>query len=86
MTRGPGPTSHTSGVLVSECEEGEPPCRSEPPPAVARLFISAENNGPVYDTGAHAHKSYSLDVGSWVQKERTAAHDSTAPPRGCRRT
>jgi hypothetical protein len=25
MTRGPGPTSHTAGVRVSECEEGEPP-------------------------------------------------------------
>jgi hypothetical protein len=24
MTRGPGPTSHTAGVRVSECEEGEP--------------------------------------------------------------
>jgi hypothetical protein len=24
MTRGPGSTSHTSGMLVSECEEGEP--------------------------------------------------------------
>jgi hypothetical protein len=28
------------------------------------LFISAENNGPVYDMGAQAHKSYSLGVGS----------------------
>jgi hypothetical protein len=25
MTRGPESTSHTAGVLVSECEEGEPP-------------------------------------------------------------
>jgi hypothetical protein len=25
MTRGPGPTSHTAGMLVSESEEGEPP-------------------------------------------------------------
>jgi hypothetical protein len=25
MTRGPGSTRHTDGVLVSECEEGEPP-------------------------------------------------------------
>jgi hypothetical protein len=25
MTRGPGPTSHTTGALVSECGEGEPP-------------------------------------------------------------
>jgi hypothetical protein len=24
MTRGPGPTSHTAGALVFECEEGEP--------------------------------------------------------------
>jgi hypothetical protein len=25
MTRGPRPTSHTAGVRVSKCEEGEPP-------------------------------------------------------------
>jgi hypothetical protein len=47
--------------------------RSEPPPAVACLFISVENDDPVYDMGAHAHKSYSLGVDSWVQKERTTA-------------
>jgi hypothetical protein len=57
MTRGPGPTSHTAGVRVSECEEGEPP------PAVVRLSISAENNDLVFDTGARAHESYSLGVG-----------------------
>jgi hypothetical protein len=45
MTRGPGPTSHTAGVRVSECEEGEPP------PAVVHLSIFAKNNGPVSDTG-----------------------------------
>jgi hypothetical protein len=63
MTRGPGPTSHTTGVLVSERGEGEPP------PMVVRLLIFVENNGPIYDTGAQAHKSYSLGVGSWVKKE-----------------
>jgi hypothetical protein len=36
---------------------------SEPPPAVVRLSISAKNNGPVSDTGASAHESYSLGVG-----------------------
>jgi hypothetical protein len=25
MTLGPDPTSHTAGMLVPECEEGEPP-------------------------------------------------------------
>jgi hypothetical protein len=25
MTWGPGPTSHTAGALVFECEEGKPP-------------------------------------------------------------
>jgi hypothetical protein len=50
---------------------------------VARLFISAaRNNSPVYDTGAQAHKSYSLGAGSQVRKERTAARTGTAPPRG----
>jgi hypothetical protein len=28
-----------------------------------RLFISAENNGPVSDMGARAHESYPLGVG-----------------------
>jgi hypothetical protein len=56
---------------------------SEPPLAVVRLFISAtRNNNLVYDTGAQAHESYSLGVGTRVQKERTAACDGTAPPRG----
>jgi hypothetical protein len=54
--------------------------RSEPPLAVVRPFISAENNGPVSDTGGQAHESYSLGVGSWVRKERTAARASSGPP------
>jgi hypothetical protein len=58
MTRGPGPTSHTDGVQASECREGEPP------PAVVRPFISAKNNGPVVDTGAWTHESYTLGLGS----------------------
>jgi hypothetical protein len=35
---------------------------------VVHLFISTENNSLVYDTRAQAHKSYSLGVGSRVQK------------------
>jgi hypothetical protein len=27
MTRGPGPTSHIAGALISECEEGELPLK-----------------------------------------------------------
>jgi hypothetical protein len=78
MTRGPGSTSHTAGVLVSECREGEPP------PAVVRLFISAENNGPVYDTGAQARKSYSL-ARRFLGAERANRHSrqycaSSGPP------
>jgi hypothetical protein len=59
---------------------------SEPPHAVARLFISAaRDNSPVYDTGAQAHRSHSLDAGSRVRKEWTAARAGSAPPRGrCR--
>jgi hypothetical protein len=64
MTRGAGSTSHIAGVLSPSAKKANRHARSEPPPAVARLFISAENNGPVYDTGAPAHKSYSLGVGS----------------------
>jgi hypothetical protein len=55
--------------------------KSEPPPTFVRLSISAGNNGPVYDMGGQAHKSYSLGVGSLVQKEQIAACTSTAPPR-----
>jgi hypothetical protein len=29
MTQGLGPTSHTAGMLVSKCEEGEPPCEEQ---------------------------------------------------------
>jgi hypothetical protein len=57
--------------------------KSEPPPAVARLFISAaRNNSLDYDTGAWVDRSYSLGVGSWVQKKRTAARIGSALPRG----
>jgi hypothetical protein len=57
--------------------------KSEPPPAVAHLFISAaRNNSPVSDAGARAHESYSLGVGSRVQKRWTTARASTTPPRG----
>jgi hypothetical protein len=38
--------------------------KSEPPPTVVCLFISAKNNGLVADTEARAHKSYSLGLGS----------------------
>jgi hypothetical protein len=57
--------------------------RSEPPPAVARLFISViRNNSPVYDMGAQAHESYSLGAGSRVRKKRTTARAGSALPRG----
>jgi hypothetical protein len=49
--------SHTPWASASECEEGESPRRSKPPPAVVRLFTSAETNSPVSDTGARAHES-----------------------------
>jgi hypothetical protein len=63
MTRGPGSTSHTDCALNFGCGKGEPP------PAVARLFISAaRNNSPVYDTRAQAHESYSLGAGSGCRK------------------
>jgi hypothetical protein len=42
--------------------------RSGPPPAVVRLFTSAEANDPVSDVRARAHESASLGAGSWVQK------------------
>jgi hypothetical protein len=42
--------------------------RSEPPPAVARLFTSAETNSPVSDARVRAHESSSLGADSWVQR------------------
>jgi hypothetical protein len=68
LTRGPGPTSHTPWASASECEEGESSRRSKPPPAVVRLFTSAETNSPVSDMGTWAHGSSSLGAGSWVQR------------------
>jgi hypothetical protein len=82
LTRGPGPMSHTPWVSASECEEGESPRRGKPPPVVVRLFTFAETNNPVSDTGARAHESSSLGVGSWVQRSRTTARASTASYRG----
>jgi hypothetical protein len=38
--------------------------RSVLPPAVVRLFISAETNGPVSDARARDHGSSSLGAGS----------------------
>jgi hypothetical protein len=58
--------------------------KSAPPPTVVRLFAFAKTNSPVPGTGAQAHESSSLGVGSWVQSS-TAARASTAPPRGHRR-
>jgi hypothetical protein len=76
------------GARVHEsCSVGARFRVQEPPHAVARLFIStARDNSPVYDTGAQAHKSYSLGVGYRVRKERTAARTGSAPPRGRGRT
>jgi hypothetical protein len=59
--------------------------RSMPPPAVVCLFASIETNSPDPDKGARAHESPSLGVGSWVQRSRTTARASTAPPQGRRR-
>jgi hypothetical protein len=42
--------------------------RTTPPPAVVRLFTSAETNSPVSDTGVCAHESSFLGASSWVQK------------------
>jgi hypothetical protein len=60
--------------------------KSVPLPMVVRLFASAKTNNLVPGTRARAHESSSLGAGSWVQRSRTAARASTAPPRGhCRR-
>jgi hypothetical protein len=59
--------------------------RSGPLPMVVCLFTSAETNELVSDAGAWAHESSSLGAGSWVQRTRTTARASTAPPRGRRR-
>jgi hypothetical protein len=82
---GPGPQVIQLVCRSPSAEKANRHARSEPPPTAVRLSISAENYGPVSDTGAWAHESYSLGVGSQVQKSRTAARASTAPPRGRRR-
>jgi hypothetical protein len=84
MTWGPGPQVIQLVCGSPSAKKANRHARNEPPHAVVRLSISAENNDPVYDMGAQAHKSYSLSVGSWVQKERTAARASIVPPQGRR--
>jgi hypothetical protein len=64
MTRGPGPQVIQLVCESLSAEKANRHARSEPPPTVVRLFISAENNGPVYDMGGQGHKSYSLGVDS----------------------
>jgi hypothetical protein len=59
--------------------------KSAPPPTVVRHFASAKTNSPVPGTRAQAHESSFLGTGSWVQRSRTAARASTAPPWGRRR-
>jgi hypothetical protein len=62
-TGGPGPQVIQLVCGSPSAEKANRHERSEPPPAVVRLSISAGNNGPVSDTGAQAHESYSLGVG-----------------------
>jgi hypothetical protein len=62
MTRGLGPQVIQLVCGSPSAKKANRHTRSEPPPAVVRLFISAENNGPVSDMGAWAHESYSLGV------------------------
>jgi hypothetical protein len=73
MTRGPGPTSHTRWCAGLRVLRRRTATRSEPSPAVVRPFISAKNNNPVANTWAQARESYSLGLGSWVRRRRTAA-------------
>jgi hypothetical protein len=81
-TGGPGPQFIQLVCGSPSAKKANRHARSEPPPTAVRLFIStARNNSPLYDMGAQAHESYSLGVGSRVQKSRTAACASTAPPR-----
>jgi hypothetical protein len=64
MTWGLGPQVLQLECGSSSAEMANRHARSEPLPAVVRLSNSVENNGPVSDTGARAHESYSLGVGS----------------------
>jgi hypothetical protein len=82
---GPGP--HVTYLACQFLSTKKPNRRvkSAPPPTVVRLFTSAKTNNPVPDTRDRAHESSSLGAGSWVQRSRTAARASTAPPRGRRR-
>jgi hypothetical protein len=82
---GPGPHVMHLACRFLGAKEANRRARSTPPPAVTRLFTSAETNSPVSDTGARAHESSSLCAESWVQRSKTAAHASTVPPRGYRR-
>jgi hypothetical protein len=64
MTRGPSPTSHTVGALVSECREGEPPRKER----IAVPLRLRRKQQPSLLQGARAHRSYSSDVGLHVRR------------------
>jgi hypothetical protein len=53
--------------------------RSEPPPAVARLFTSAETNSPVSDARVRAHESSSLGAEKSNRRSRQC-RASLGPP------
>jgi hypothetical protein len=79
MTRGPSPTSHSTRVRVSECEEGETATQGANHHASSSLPKAV-------DTGARAHRSCSMGVGLRVRRSRTAMRGvnrraSSSPPK-----
>jgi hypothetical protein len=82
---GPGPhVTHLACRFLST-KKANHRVKSAHPPTVVRLFASAKTNSPVPGIRARAYESSSLGAGSWVQRSRTTARASTAPPRGRRR-
>jgi hypothetical protein len=80
MTRGPDPTSHIAGALISECEEGEPPHKERT--VDPWWHASSSPPRPTTQSLARAQESSSLGVDPWVQRSHTT---NSATPRDHRR-
>jgi hypothetical protein len=65
---GLGPRVILLGRRSPSAKKANHSVRSEPPPAVVRLFIYAESSNPASDSGARAHESNSLGVGLRVRR------------------
>jgi hypothetical protein len=96
LTWGPGPTSHAAGVLVPECEKGEPPReertathdRAPPRGCCEEIFINHDGGSEVPRAwpdgtarrGAMGQSAVGIDVAVDVTEGGLTAHASPGVP------